>query len=215
MLLIIAKIAEKVTMKLNFKWEDDGRYHQYCAYCFSETVDREYENGKTFYICSTCGKRHERSIVIDPSIKWWVADDGEYWHESAGVFIRNIDGKFLFFERTIFPFALTVPSGHVDSGEDALNTAKREVMEEVGLNIVNLKFITTDNIKGDSCRRGSDAHKWHAYLAELQDSPSVDVLDEGKKPVWLSLDEALKKDLTFPVEYIISNYRYELERKSI
>lgn len=191
-------------MKLNFNWKDDKKYHQYCFNCQAEKVSRVYEEGKTFYFCSTCKQKQERSIVIDPAIKWWVDKTGEYWHESSGVFIRNQEGKFLFFERTVFPFALTVPSGHVDSGEDAESAAFREVKEEIGLSIDKLVKISSEDIIGDSCRRGSDAHKWHAYLCIMKKNVEIKVLEEGKKPVWLSLEDALKKDLIYPVRQVIS-----------
>lgn len=196
-------------MKLNFNWDNDGKYHQYCAHCHAETVERVYENSKTYYFCSTCKQRHERSIVIDPAVVWWVADDGEYWHESGGVFIRNPEGKFLFFERLMFPFAFTIPAGHVDAGEDGEVTARRETEEEVGITADNLIAVTTEDIVGDSCRRGCDAHKWHAYLLPLSKSIDVEVREkeEGHKPVWLTLDEALQKDLTYPVRYLIEKYR--------
>jgi 8-oxo-dGTP pyrophosphatase MutT (NUDIX family) len=178
-------------------------------HCHAETVERVYEDNKTYYFCSTCKKRCERSIVIDPAIKWWVADDGEYWHESEGVFIRNPEGKFLFFERLIFPFALTVPSGHVDINEDALTAARRETEEEVGYRVDKLIHVATEDIIGDSCRRGADAHRWHAYLLPLSKNIDVKVTEEyeGQKPTWLTLDEALQKNLIYPVESIIRSYQ--------
>lgn len=196
-------------MKLNFGWKNDGTYHQYCIHCHAETIERVYEDGKTYYFCNTCKQRHERSIVIDPAVTWWVADDGEYWHESEGVFIRNPEGKFLFFERRIFPFALTVPSGHVDAGEDAATAAYRETEEEVGMKADRLAEVATEDIIGDSCRRGADAHRWHAYLLELDQTIDIDAKEkeEGDRPVWLTLDEAVENNLTYPVKYIISKYR--------
>lgn len=147
--------------------------------------------------------------MIDPAVTWWVADDGEYWHESEGVFIRNPEGKFLFFERRIFPFALTVPSGHVDAGEDAATAAYRETEEEVGMKADRLAEVATEDIIGDSCRRGADAHRWHAYLLELDQTIDIDAKEkeEGDRPVWLTLDEAVENNLTYPVKYIISKYR--------
>lgn len=197
-------------MKLSFDWKDDGKYHQYCAHCHAETVDRVYEDGKTYYVCSACKQRHERSIVIDPAVKWWVADDGEYWHESTGVFVRNPDGKFLFFERTIFPFALTVPSGHVDADENPLIAAYRETEEEVGIKSDKLIEIATDDVVGDSCRRGADVHRWHAYLLPLNKKIDVEIKEEGGKPVWLTLDEAMQKDLVYPVKYVIGKFNHDL-----
>ena len=160
-----------------------------------------------------CGQRHERSIVIDPAVTWWVSEDNEYWHESSGVFVRNLAGKYLFFERLIFPFALTVPSGHVDAGEDALTAAIRETNEEVGIKAAKLTEIANEDIVGDSCRRGADAHRWHAYLLALDKDVDVEVTEqhEGRKPVWLTLDEALQKDLIYPVRYIVNNFREKLE----
>lgn len=204
-------------MKLNFDWKNDGKYHQYCTHCHAETVEREYKDGKTFYYCETCKQRHERSIVIDPAVKWWVADDGEYWHESEGVFIRNPEGKFLFFERLIFPFALTVPSGHVDIGEDALTAAYRETKEEVGLEAKEFIKIATEDIVGDSCRRGADVHRWHAYLVLIDKKIDITVKEkeEGQKPAWLTLEEALQKDLIYPVEYIINKYQDALTSRNL
>ncbi|MCB9834715.1 NUDIX domain-containing protein [Candidatus Nomurabacteria bacterium] len=202
-------------MKLNFKWKDDGTYHQYCIGCNAEEVERIYKEDKTYYFCSYCKKQYERSIVIDPGIKWWIDNDLEYWHESAGVFIRNPDDKFLFFERNIFPFALTVPSGHLDTNENPLDSAKRETEEEVGIKPKNLTSITTENIVGDSCRRGADIHRWHAFLLELKTTLDIQVRDEGSNPVWLTLDQAAQRNLIYPVKYIISKYGNELIIRNI
>ncbi len=203
-------------MKLTFDWKNDDTLHQYCEHCHAETVKRIVEDGKTYYYCASCKQRHDRSIVIDPGIVWWVADDGEYWHESAGVFIRNPEGKFLFFERMMFPFALTVPAGHVDAGEEPLTAAIRETKEEVGLTANKLVEITHEDIVGDSCRRGCDAHRWHAYLLVLDKPINVEVTEkeEGTRPVWLTLQEAKFKDLTYPVKYIIGRYADQLTAKT-
>jgi 8-oxo-dGTP pyrophosphatase MutT (NUDIX family) len=202
-------------LKLNFDWKDDGKYHQYCAHCHAETVERVYEEGKTYYFCGTCQKRHERSIVIDPAVKWWMDDNGEYWHESTGVFVRNPSGKFLFFERNIFPFALTVPSGHVDANEEPIQSSSREIQEEVGIKADKLIKIATDDIVGDSCRRGADAHRWHSYLLPINEDIDVDVKEEGGSPVWLTLEEAMQKELIFPVRYVIDKSSNELITREI
>lgn len=197
-------------MKLDPAWARD-RFGQYCVRCRREGVHRAVEAGRTFYDCAHCGQRAERSVVIDPGITWWVDADGEYWHESAGTFIRRPDGRFLFFSRTIFPFAVTVPSGHVDSGEKPAAAAAREVSEEVGLDVFQAVFpIGVDDIRGDSCRRGADAHRWHAYLAVVDSPDTSRVTDEGEQPVWLSLDEAASRDLTVPVRHILDRYRATL-----
>lgn len=199
-------------MKLDFPYANDGFYHQYCIDCKSETINRLYREGLTFYHCRTCGIENERSIVIDPVVKWWLDTDLEYWHESAGVFVRNKQWEYLFFKRTIFPFSLTVPSGHVDVGESPFESAKRELEEEIGLRTDSLVYIGTEDIKGDSCRRGADAHRWSAYLAHYEHTPKIKILEEGNSPVWLSYENAIGQDLTYPVKYMLKQYERNFVR---
>lgn len=148
--------------------------------------------------------------MLDPRVVWWVGADGEYWHESAGVFVLNRTGRLLLFERTIYPFALTVPSGHVDTGEEPAAAAGRELKEEVGLTAETLTAVTAvtaEDIVGDSCRRGSDAHRWHAFACRVDAvEGEVEVLEEGRRPVWLTVGEALQADLVPPVRHMLSRY---------
>lgn len=199
-------------VQLDFPWRDDRR-REYCIEvgCHAETIEREALNGREHFRCRTCDRLNERRVVIDPAMSWWVADDGEYWHESAGVFVRNQDGRFLFFERTIFPFsALTVPSGHVDAGEPPERAALRELHEETGWEAPQATHIASPNIVGDSCRRGSDAHRWHAYLAHFDSARSVELGGEGRNEQWLTLTEAKALDLIHPVRYVIDRYTSDL-----
>lgn len=199
-------------MKLDFQWPNDSNVHSYCVVCRNETVIRQKANGKTQYYCSTCRKPYDRWIKIDPGINWWISEDGEYWHESSGVFVRSNEQKFLFFKRNVFPFCLTVPSGHIDTGENAHTAAQRELEEEVGLG-GPLTAIATCDITGDECSRGADSHKWHAFLLTLNNLPEIIVKEEGGSPVWLSLDEALDQELTVPVKYMIERYYDQLSVK--
>ncbi|MFA5131225.1 MAG: NUDIX hydrolase [Patescibacteria group bacterium] len=198
-------------MKIDFPLASDGKYHQYCQKCHSENIERIFENEKTFYLCKSCGTKSPRLIVIDPKIIWWIdKETKEYWHESVGVFVFNQLGQALFFERIIYPFAFTIPAGHLDVGEDFETAAKRELKEEAGINVSALNLFVEENIKGDGCRRGADYHKWHLYTVKISAVANIKINDEGIKPVWLSLDEALQKDLTYPVRYFIEKYGQKL-----
>ncbi|TDD70326.1 NUDIX hydrolase, partial [Actinomadura rubrisoli] len=174
-------------MKLDVEVPDDGRRHQYCWGCRAETVRPEH--GAPGFTCTTCGHTHSRALVIDPALTWWTDDSGEYWHESAGVFVRRADGLFLFFERVFFPLQWTVPAGHVDTGEAPRHAARRELQEEVGLTIgtADLTELSVDDMPDDSCWRGSDAHRWHSFLVDVPADTTVQVLEEGRRPTWLPL----------------------------
>jgi 8-oxo-dGTP pyrophosphatase MutT (NUDIX family) len=199
-------------MKLN-RVLQDGELHTYCLRCRQETVRSYRQSGRLMYRCNSCDHVASRALVLDPAINWWLGSDGEYWHEAAGVFLQNDHGEFLFFERTSSPFGLAVPAGHVDHGEAHLATARRELSEETSVRLAKRAFrhVVTDDVRGDSCRRGSDAHRWHAYAAKLPARTNIKVSsDEGTRPVWLSLSQALQRDLTFVTRYAITHYARQI-----
>jgi len=61
----------------------------------------------------------------------------------VGVLVYNKDGKFLLIRRAgkYGKGTWAPPGGHVDFGETAVETAKREVKEEAGMDIANVKVI--------------------------------------------------------------------------
>lgn len=200
-------------MKIDFKVPRDGKIHRYCVSCHVDRVDQVHEGGKTLYACRACGHVNERAIYFN-KYRWWLDDTGELWHDAAGVFVRNPAGQFLFFLRTEYPFVLTVPSGHVDENEEPAIAAARELEEEVGINAQELRDIATANIQGDSCSSGADLHRWHAYLLVLGTATKVRVREEGHKPVWLTLSEALDgRSLIKPAEYMLKHYAAKLQQE--
>lgn len=179
---------------------------QYCIKCFKGPLHRVYKDNLTFYECENCKEESDRSIVIDHKIVFEVRVDGTYWHESVGIFLFNHQNKVLFFDRTIYPFALTIPAGHLDVGEDVTTAAGRELTEETGITNVPIKLFSKEDVRGDACRRGCDDHRWNLFTAHIGFVPEVEIQDEGINPVWLSLDEALQKKLVHPVRYFIEKY---------
>jgi 8-oxo-dGTP pyrophosphatase MutT (NUDIX family) len=197
-------------MRIDFLRPFDDAYREYCLNCHAVTIEWITVDGRKKCICRSCGEQADRAIVIDPGISWWTDETGEYWHESAGVFVRDPRRRFLFFQRSAFPFSMTVPAGHVERGEAPDRAAARELMEEVGIRGENLQLIASDHLLGDVCRRGSDAHLWHAYLLDVAAASEATVNDEGGSPVWLSLDDARSHRLTFAVARIIETHSSRL-----
>lgn len=194
-------------MKINFKIPGDDKYHQFCPECYSEDISRIFKQNKTYYKCEGCKKTFPRLIIIDPKIKWWIDNSTqEYWHESVGVFIFNKNNEALFFERVIYPFSLAIPAGHLELGEKPEEAACRELFEETGLQVGSVKLFSKENVIGDKCRRGADNHKWHLYVTKIIKTSKIKLNDEGVNPIWLSLHQALTKDLVYPVKYFIDKY---------
>ena len=78
------------------------------------------------------GKIHERGKVVP---------DG-YYHLTVHIWIRNKDGKYLISRRdksrNAYPLYLECQGGSVIKGEDSITGARREVLEEVGIDLSNI-----------------------------------------------------------------------------
>ncbi|MFZ2682043.1 MAG: NUDIX hydrolase [Patescibacteria group bacterium] len=180
---------------------------QYCLTCFNETIERYFDGGRTFYTCSSCDAVDARSLVIDKKITAWVDEDGTYWHESVGVIIENGAGQIFCILRTLYPFAYAVPAGHLDTGENADGAAQREVQEEIGILLPDLKFLGRFPIRGDQCRRGCDDHMWNLFTAKQPSDFKPKLSDEASRWVWMSKEEIMSRhDMAFPMQYLMNNY---------
>lgn len=195
-------------MKIDFPLPTDNSYHEFCPNCYSENIHAVKDGEKTFYLCDDCKNKSPRLLVIDPKITWWVDENTkEYWHESVGIFLFNSENKALFFERTLYPFVFTIPAGHLNTGETGGVAAKRELMEETRIMTENIKLFVQEDVLGDKCRRGADNHKWQLYIAKVERVEDIKINEEGLRPVWLTLEEALQKEeLSYPSQYFIKKY---------
>ncbi|MHB0968669.1 MAG: NUDIX hydrolase [Thermoanaerobaculia bacterium] len=182
----------------------DGARHEYCFGCLREgALHEEVRDGRRCHVCGSCGAAIARRLLIDPDVVWWMAEDGRYWHESAGVVVQNEAGEILLFTRALFPPGFTVPAGHVDRGEEPARTAAREVNEEVGLRVSGLELLDEADVEADCCRRGCDHHRWHLYRARVIGRPAVIVNEEGVDARWVTLAEALALPLTHSTRFFL------------
>ena len=200
-------------MKLTFAPPNDGKAHSYCVRCHQETVQPIMKpHSRHAFRCESCGCVEPRAIIFDPEVKWWLDDQLEHWHETAGVLVRNHQAKLLLFLRTRFPYLLSIPAGHLKDGEAPEKGASRELSEETGLDISPKSLLRLDtwNIVGDECRRGADAHRWHSFSYSISHYATVRINpQEGVRPVWLSPVEALGHvDLTLATRQAIQR-RYQ------
>jgi len=99
------------------------------------------------------------------------------------------DNKILLLQKTNGKYEL--PGGHIEVGESAIDGAKREVKEETGLDVINLKKITSNNsrvlYKGKINTNNvtiSDEHKGYKFVSQ-------------KDIFKLPLSKWSKKDLAF------------------
>ncbi len=108
-------------------------------------------------------------------------------HKSVGMLVYK-DGLLLLIERGKFPFGFALPAGHVDEDINFEDAAVRELKEEVGLNVQDLKLLF-EGRRENHCRREDGTwHYWKIYqvdvVGELDRS-----LDETKQAGWYAVEQ--------------------------
>jgi len=169
----------------------------YCFDCQAELPQGIFSEDGALpieYTCTNCTVTNRRMLIWDPILKQYFNEDGYLVHESAGMILINQNNEILLFFRSKFPSAYTIPAGHVDEGEDMQSAAIREVLEETGIAVVDVKLLKETTVIGDSCSRGADIHKWHLYASRANEK-KVELADEGEHYAWFSLT-SLPDDLT-------------------
>ena len=104
---------------------DWDRCHQFCGRCGTGTILRDNERSKH---CPNCGLNH-------------------YPRHAPAVMVRITRGDEILLARSprFVPGMYSVLAGFVDPGENIEQAAHREVMEEVGLAIKNLRYFTSQS----------------------------------------------------------------------
>ncbi len=86
-------------------------------------------------------------------------------HKSVGMLVWQNE-KLLLIERKKPPFGLAPPAGHVDSDSSYKEAAKRELKEEVGLDMQDIMLLI-EGRKENFCRRkNGNWHYWKIYKIE-------------------------------------------------
>ena len=136
---------------------------------------------------------------------------------SSGIIIFRNKGKieFLFLKRR--EGFLDMPKGHIEKGESQLIAAKREALEETGLNVNLLEGFRELQEYWYTYEGEKIWKKVSLYLGNVSDNSEVHISQEHTGFVWLSLDESMKS-LSFQnqkeiirkaYDFIIANGQYK------
>jgi ADP-ribose pyrophosphatase len=98
-------------------------------------------------------------------------------------------------------FLLEVPAGSMEKGEDVLVAAKRELVEEVGLNAKTFRLLKTTLVAGSFIHA-----QQHLVLATgLSETEATPEETENITVIKMSLDEAVEKVLSGEIETVSSS----------
>lgn len=118
----------------------------------------------------------------------------KYPEPTCGALIFNPEGRILLIKSYKWKNKYTIPGGHIELGEKIKDTLKREIKEETGLNIHDIKFICFHEfIYGKEFWKKK--HFIFLDFACKTKSKNVRLNSEGQGFVWVTLSKALKCQL--------------------
>lgn len=140
------------------------------------------------------------------SLNYTVSRDeihkNKLWHRHVSAWIMNYDGKILMQKRSLMkkknPGLWSKTGGHVEAGENVIDAIKREVFEEIGLNIDNYEYINL--FKNDK-----ENEKYFAYgyivFTNLKENDFLLQKEEVDSVKYFSIEELIdnknNQDFTF------------------
>lgn len=133
--------------------------------------------------------------------------------EIVGAFIFSNDGMILLGKNNpggVFDGLWTIPGGGVEKGESTIDTLKREVSEEVSLNIDDAAIIELPEKHGESTKVDADSGQtvvvkmhFHDYRVTLN-KPAAECTpvsgDDFSMARWFSIDEVRDLEIAGPAK---------------
>jgi nucleoside triphosphatase len=109
---------------------------------------------------------------------------------TVGALVFNLDGKIFLMKSHKMKGRFTVPGGHIELGERIEDALKREIKEETGLNIFEIKFICVQEFIFDNAFWKKKHFIFLDYICKT-DSSKVELNSESQEYIWSTLEEAL------------------------
>ncbi|HIH25100.1 TPA: NUDIX domain-containing protein [Candidatus Woesearchaeota archaeon] len=136
---------------------------------------------------------------------------------TVGVLVGNDKDEFLFVKSHKWHDRYIIPGGHVEFGETLEETVRREVLEETGLLVQDVRFVECVEVINSEEFYKPDKHfVGHNFICRMVGG-TLQLNDEAEESVWCSLRDALKLNLVSVTRHTVDLLLHErdaIERPS-
>lgn len=136
----------------------------------------------------------------------------KYPEPTVSAVIFNPDGKILLCKSHKWENKYVIPGGHIELGEKMEDALKREIMEETGLKIYDIKLISLkESIYSDTFHE-----KKHFIFIDYMcktDSSNVQLNDEAEEYEWMDIRQIEHYDFGGFTKELLMKLRNEAESK--
>jgi nucleoside triphosphatase len=129
-----------------------------------------------------------------------------YPEATVGALIVNNQGQILLVKSYKWGDRYTVPGGHIELGERSQQAVKREIKEEVGLDVEPVKILM---VQEAVFPRDYIKHEHYIFMDYLCRAASSDVRVDNKEIqeyLWVSPGDALQLDLESFTRNLVNEY---------
>lgn len=133
----------------------------------------------------------------------------KYPEPTVGALVLHESGQILLVRSYKWKNLLSVPGGHIEVGERSEDAVRREVKEEVGLDVEPVKLLL---IQQAIYPKNFTLHKHFIFLDYLCVSKSKEVKIDNREIqgyLWIEPQEALNEDLEEYTRNLINRYLSE------
>ena len=137
-----------------------------------------------------------------------------YPEPTVGGLIFNQDGKLFLMRSHKWKNLYTVPGGHIELGESIEDTLNREIKEETGLDIYDIKFLLFQEFIFDDEFWKKKHFIFFDYVCKT-DSTKVILNDEAQDYVWMSIDKVFEVPIDKYTKNAIEHYieKFKIKNK--
>jgi phosphoglycolate phosphatase-like HAD superfamily hydrolase/ADP-ribose pyrophosphatase YjhB (NUDIX family) len=138
-----------------------------------------------------------------PGTKGQAESGAQFPVATVGGLIFNADGEVLMIRTRKWSDLWGIPGGKIKYGESAVEALERELKEETGLDIDDIRLVLAqDSIHSKEFYR--DAHfVLLNYTCRTAGNPKVQLNEEAQEFRWVTLDDALSLPLNRPTRVLI------------